>query len=59
MFAPLGEQFDLGGSLTYVRHQYEFDNATANIVDGNDMDTAPHQIASVRLSWNFKPPKSC
>lgn len=55
MFAPLGEQFDLGGSLTYARHQYEFDNETANIVDGNDMDTAPRHIANVRLGWNFKP----
>lgn len=55
MFSPLGEQFDLGGSFTYARHQYEFDNATANIVDGNDMDTAPRHIANVRLGWNFKP----
>ncbi len=54
-FVPMGEQFDLGGSFTYARHQYEFDNATANIVDGNDMDTAPRHLANVRLGWNFKP----
>jgi iron complex outermembrane receptor protein len=52
-FTPLGEQFDLGGSYTYARHQYDFDNATNKIVDGNDMDTAPRHIANVRLGWNF------
>lgn len=55
VFIPLGEQFDLGGSVIYARHQYEFDNATNKIVDGNDMDTAPRHLSNVRLGWNFKP----
>ena len=52
-FLPLGEQFDLGGSFTFARHQYEFDNSDASIVDGNDIDTAPRHIGNVRLGWNF------
>lgn len=54
-FLPLGEQFDLGGSFTFARHQYEFDNSDASIVDGNDIDTAPRHIGNIRLGWNFMP----
>ncbi len=63
-FAPIGEQFDLGGSFTYARHQYEFDHDVSNfagpvesstIVDGNDMPTAPRQLSNVRLGWNYQP----
>ncbi|MDT8371895.1 MAG: TonB-dependent receptor [Gammaproteobacteria bacterium] len=55
IFAPLGNQFDLGGSFSYARHQYDFDNADNGIVDGNDMDTAPRHTGNVRLGWNFMP----
>ncbi|MDF1589794.1 MAG: TonB-dependent receptor [Gammaproteobacteria bacterium] len=55
VFAPLGNQFDLGGSFSYARHQYDFDNADNGIVDGNDMDTAPRHTGNVRLGWNFMP----
>tara|TARA_R110001583_G_scaffold156831_3_gene308620 strand:+ start:53472 stop:55544 length:2073 start_codon:yes stop_codon:yes gene_type:complete len=63
-FAPMGEQFDLGGSFTYARHQYDFDHdvsnfagsvASSTIKDGNDMPTAPRQLANVRLGWNYQP----
>ncbi len=54
-FAPISEQFDISGSFTYARHQYEFDNADNGIVDGNDMDTAPRHMGNVRLGWNFMP----
>jgi len=54
-FTPLGKQFDLGGSFTYARHQYDFDNSNNKIVDGNDMDTAPRHVANVRLGWNYAP----
>ena len=54
-FVPVGEQFDIGGSFTYARHQYEFDNADAKIVDGNDMDTAPRHVANIRFGWNYAP----
>lgn len=54
-FVPFGKQFDLAGNFTYARHQYDFDNVTNKIVDGNDMDTAPRHLANVRLGWNFMP----
>ena len=61
-FVPMGEQFDLGGSFTYARHQYDFDNAivgfggpdaSSSISSGDDMDTAPRHLANVRLGWNY------
>ncbi|NOQ93478.1 MAG: TonB-dependent receptor plug domain-containing protein [Methylophaga sp.] len=67
-FVPMGSQFDLGGSFTYARHQYDFDNVILNpgflgggvnesssITDGEDMDTAPRHVANIRLGWNYAP----
>ena len=67
-FVPMGSQFDLGGSFTYARHQYDFDNVvlipgwlgggvneSSSINDGDDMDTAPRHIANIRLGWNYAP----
>jgi len=68
-FIPFAEQFDLGGSFTYARHQYDFDrevlitggpdagdvNEPTSITDGDDMDTAPRHIANIRLGWNYAP----
>jgi len=67
-FAPIGEQFDLGGSFTYARHQYDFDNLVmkpvfagggvdenSSISNGDDMDTAPRHVANIRLGWNYNP----
>ncbi len=61
VFAPLGDQFDLGGSFTYARHQYDFNHAGSDsagsdsITAGDDMDTAPRHMGSMRLGWNFMP----
>jgi len=61
-FIPLGNQFDLGGSITYAVHQYDFDHAVTNfagpvaastIENGDDMDSAPRHIANMRLGWNY------
>ncbi|PHS31831.1 MAG: TonB-dependent receptor [Methylophaga sp.] len=60
-FIPLGEKFDLAGSFTYARHQYDFDNVgtdpngSNSINDGDDIDTAPRHIGNLRLGWNIKP----
>jgi outer membrane receptor protein involved in Fe transport len=67
-FVPVGEQFDLGGSFTYARHQYDSDNIVtksafagggvdenSSVTKGDDMDTAPRHIANIRLGWNYKP----
>ena len=61
-FIPLGGQFDIGGSLTYAVHQYDFDrtvmsrgkvNLATSITKGEDMDTAPRHLANIRLGWNY------
>lgn len=46
---------DLAGSATYARHRYDFDrdvgNASEDISDGDNIDTAPKTLASFRLGW--------
>jgi iron complex outermembrane receptor protein len=58
-FLPVGKQFDIAANFTYARHQYDFDHAqpfpASNIIDGNDMDTAPRHLGNVRFGWNFLP----
>jgi len=53
-FLPLAEQFDIAANFTYAVHEYDFDHSANNIVDGNDMDTAPRHLGNVRFGWNFK-----
>ena len=42
-----------GLAATWVRHTYDFSEAARgeNIISGNDVDTAPHTLASLRLGW--------
>ncbi|HEC58612.1 hypothetical protein LCGC14_0806940 [marine sediment metagenome] len=60
-FSPIGEQFDLGGSFTYARHQYDFEHAGSDplgsdsISNGDDISAAPRQLANIRFGWNFMP----
>jgi iron complex outermembrane receptor protein len=57
---PLGSQFDLAANYTHAIHEYDFDRPAPsfapsnNIESGEDVDTAPRNIANVRLGWNFK-----
>ncbi|PHS25122.1 MAG: TonB-dependent receptor [Methylophaga sp.] len=57
---PLGNQFDIAASYTYAIHEYDSDHSSKpnlpsdTITKGDDIDTAPRQIANVRLGWNFK-----
>lgn len=58
--APLFAGFDIAGSATYARHTYDFDNivtilsnSTEAIHKGDDVDTAPRTIASMRLGYDF------
>lgn len=59
-----GLEYELGWSAlanlrltaagSFARHRYEFDRSAEQgelIVDGNDVDTAPHQIHSLRVEW--------
>ncbi len=57
---PLGNQFDIGASMTYAIHEYDSNHAakpnlvSQTITRGDDIDTAPRSIANIRLGWNFK-----
>ena len=50
------EQLRLSADGTLARHTYESDDPLQGLpagagIKGNDMDTAPHSVASVRLEW--------
>mgnify|MGYP000332428986 CR=1 FL=1 len=53
----LGANYDLSDSLnlainySYGQHEYDFDRQSSGVVQGNDIDTAPKQLANTRLSW--------
>jgi len=52
--ARLGAGFSFAASATYARHEYDFDQLAGGgelIEDGNDIDTAPRQLGSARLTW--------
>ena len=54
---PLGA-VELRGAGTFARHRYEFSRAVEggeNIVDGNDVDTAPRQLHRAAVSWTPAP----
>lgn len=43
-----------GIAATWAHHTYDFDRVTRgdNIVSGNDIDTAPRTLGSVRIGWD-------
>jgi iron complex outermembrane receptor protein len=47
----LTEQFSLAVNYSYGQHEYEFDHASSGVIKGNKVDTAPEQLANVRLAW--------
>ena len=53
----LGVNYDLSDSInlainySYGLHEYEFDRQSSGVVKGNEIDTAPEQLANTRLSW--------
>ncbi|MFW5447013.1 MAG: TonB-dependent receptor [Methylophagaceae bacterium] len=57
---PLGEQFDIAVNYTHALHTYDSDHeaksslASQEISSGDEIDTAPKNIANVRLGWNFR-----
>lgn len=57
---PLGDQFDIAVNYTHALHTYDSDHAAKSnlasqaILSGDEIDTAPKNIANVRLGWNFK-----
>ncbi|WP_245942575.1 TonB-dependent receptor [Candidatus Colwellia aromaticivorans] len=47
----LTEQLSLAVNYSYGQHEYEFDQASSGVIKGNKVDTAPEQLANVRLAW--------
>lgn len=53
----LSAKYDLSDSInvainySYGKHEYEFDRLNSGVVKGNEIDTAPKQLANARLSW--------
>lgn len=45
----LSEDFDLSANFTFAQHEYDFTDGS--ILEGNDIDTAPHDLGSVALGW--------
>jgi len=52
---PIAKQFDFGVNYIYAEHEYDFNNAASGVKSGNDVDTAPKNLANVRLGWNYLP----
>jgi outer membrane receptor protein involved in Fe transport len=42
----------LAGDMSWARHRYTFDEPSSGIVSGTDVDTAPRQIANLRLEYS-------
>lgn len=54
--AALSDSFTLYAAGTYAIHEYDFDRdvgAGDSIFSGNEIDTAPETLGSVRLDWSF------
>jgi len=53
----LGVKYDLNDVLklsvnySYGNHKYEFNRESSGVFKGNEIDTAPKQLANTRLSW--------
>lgn len=47
----LTEQLSVAVNYSYGQHEYEFDQASSGVVKGNKVDTAPEQLANVRIAW--------
>lgn len=47
----LTEQLNLAVNYSYGQHEYEFNRESSGVVKGNAVDTAPEQLANIRLAW--------
>jgi len=51
---PLNEWLSIGGDVTLAKHSYDFtdivNSPSSSITDGDDVDTAPHTLANMRLT---------
>ncbi len=53
----LGVNYDITDSInlavnySYGEHEYDFDHPSSGVVKGNEIDTAPKNLANTRLRW--------
>jgi len=45
------DQLRFAVNYSYGQHEYEFDRASSGVAKGNSVDTAPENLANVRLAW--------
>ena len=45
------DQLRFAVNYSYGQHEYEFDRASSGVEKGNSVDTAPENLANVRLAW--------
>jgi iron complex outermembrane recepter protein len=53
LLIPILDRFDAGLNYTHAQHDYKSFQNASGIVKGNDIDTAPENIANTRFGWNF------
>ena len=53
LLIPILDRFDAGLNYTHAQHEYKSFQNASGIVKGNDIDTAPENIANTRFGWNF------
>ena len=51
----ISDSFNIAVNYGYAQHKYEFDRQCSGVVKGNEIDTAPMQLANIRLG--YKPTK--
>jgi len=45
------DQLRFAVNYSYGQHEYEFNRASSGVAKGNSVDTAPENLANVRLAW--------
>jgi len=47
----ISDNIDIAINYSQGKHEYEFDRDSSGVVRGNEIDTAPEQLANIRLGW--------
>jgi iron complex outermembrane receptor protein len=47
----LSDSVNIAINYSYGQHVYEFDRYNSGVLKGNEIDTAPQQLANVRFGW--------
>lgn len=47
----ISDSFNIAANYSYGQHEYEFNRDNSGIIKGNEIDTAPKNIANIRFGW--------